>query len=340
MLPPLFLLLSLAIAFYMAWNIGANDLANAMGTSVGSKALTVRRAVLVAAIFNFSGATLAGKHVTETIRKGVVNPSHINDPSMLAIGAFAALIAASLWITFATWKGLPVSTTHSIVGAVIGYGIVVGGLGCVSWKKVVHIVGSWIFSPLAGAVLAFITFFLIRKFILDKANDRMKIERTFAFLQVMTASYVAFAHGSNDVANAIGPMNTILNYAQPGTNLEMAAKLPVPKWLLMFGGFGIMVGMASWGYRVIRTVGEKVTELSPTRGFSAEFATATIVLLHSFSSLPISTTHTLVGSVLGVGLAGGIRALDFRVVLNIVASWIITIPVTAFLSAVFTSILI
>ncbi len=340
MLPPLFLVLSLAIAFYMAWNIGANDLANAMGTSVGSRALTVRRAVLVAAVFNFSGATLAGKHVTETIRKGVVDPTHINDPRLLALGAFAALIAASLWITFATWRGLPVSTTHSIVGAVIGYGIVVGGFGCVSWKKVVYIIGSWIFSPLAGALLAFITFFLIRKFILDKAKDRLKVERVFVFLQVMTASYVAFAHGSNDVANAIGPMNTILNYAQPGTNMHMAAKLPVPKWLLMFGGIGIVIGMGTWGYRVMRTVGEKVTELTPTRGFSAEFATASIVLLHSYSSLPISTTHTLVGSVVGVGLAGGIRALDFRIVLNIIASWIVTIPVAAFLSAIFTLILI
>ncbi|QLC50871.1 inorganic phosphate transporter [Methanolobus zinderi] len=336
---PLVILLVIA-GLYMAWNIGANDLANAMGTSVGSGALSIKQVIIVAAIFEFAGAVFFGKRVTTTIAKGIVPIDSISllDSHLVAIGMLAAVLAAGFWITLATFYNLPVSTTHSIVGAVLGFGLIAAyngiiALGDIQWGVLIKIVGSWLVSPLLGALLAFLIFSLIRYFILQKTDDPYNIEKKFVGLQILTACYIAFAHGSNDVANAVGPLYAGLHA------LELAG-LTIPLWVMLVGGFGMILGLATWGYRVIETIGTKITELTPTRGFSAEFATASVVVLHSFSSLPISTTHTLVGSVIGVGLAGGLAAVDLSVIWKIVVSWIVTVPVAALTSAlVFTALM-
>jgi len=380
----------------MAWNIGANDVANAMGTSVGSGALTLRQAILVAAIFEFGGAVLVGAHVTETIKGGIIPPEPFAaDPQVFMYGMASALAGAAAWLLIATVLGLPVSTTHSIVGAVVGFGLVTVGWAEVQWHTLGPIVISWVVSPLCGALLAFLTFSFIRRKIiladepytatvqwaphlialvgftlglsilykglanlnldlpfavagpvclliggtlglamrvwLSRRHDPdgfsvTSVERLFAGLQIVTACYVAFAHGANDVANAIGPMAAIIQVWQEGS---MAAKAPVPIWVLAIGGMGIVVGLATYGYKVIQTVGHKITSMTPTRGFSAEFGTATTVLLASRLGLPISTTHTLIGAVIGVGLARGLAALNLRVIRNIAYSWVITLPASA-----------
>lgn len=327
-----FVLAALVVGFYMAWNIGANDVANSMGTSVGSGAITFRQAVIIAGVFEFLGAVFFGKHVTDTVRKGIVDPTSLPDASVVALGAFAALFSAGLWLTFATWKRMPVSTTHSIVGAMTGFGIAAGGLGIVNWGKMGSIAASWVISPLAGAVVAFILFSSMRRGIIAWYPDEKRLERIFAYFQLMTASFVAFAHGSNDVANAIGPIAAVVTYSQG--NAEIASTVAVPFWLLVFGGVGIVIGLATWGYRVIGTIGERVTEITPTRGFCAEFATASVVLANSQLGLPISTTHVLVGSVIGVGMARGIKALNLRIIGDILKSWIATVPIAAVMTAV------
>ncbi|WP_406660101.1 inorganic phosphate transporter [Methanolobus sp. ZRKC3] len=329
---PTVILLILA-GLYMAWNIGANDLANAMGTSVGSGALSIKQVIIIAGTFEFIGAVFFGKKVTSTIAKGIVPIDSINliDPHLVVLGMLAAVLAAGFWITLATFYNLPVSTTHSIVGAVLGFGLIAAfkgiiAFGEINWPVLAKIVGSWLVSPVLGAVIAFIIFSLIRHFILQKADDPYNIEKKFVFLQILTACYIAFAHGSNDVANAVGPI-----YA--GMNSLGLAGVSIPVWVMLVGGIGMVIGLATWGYRVIETIGTKITELTPTRGFSAEFATASVVVLHSYSSLPISTTHTLVGSVIGVGLAGGLAAVDLSVIGKIVVSWVVTVPVAALTSA-------
>lgn len=333
-----FALAALAVGFYMAWNIGANDVANAMGTSVGSRAITLRQAVLIAGVFELLGAVFFGKHVTDTVSKGIVDPATLPDVSLIALGAFSALLSASLWLTFATWRKMPVSTTHSIVGAMAGFGIAAGGLNMVHWGKMGSIVASWVISPIAGAVVAFLLFSSMRKGIIAWYPDEKRLERVFAYFQLMTASFVAFAHGSNDVANAIGPIAAAITYSQG--NAEIASKVVVPIWLLAFGGLGIVLGLATWGYRVIGTIGERVTEITPTRGFCAEFATATVVLANSQLGMPISTTHVLVGSVIGVGMARGVKALNLRIIWDIMKSWVATVPITAVISAVTFKVLV
>ncbi len=332
-----FVLAALAVGFYMAWNIGANDVANSMGTSVGSKAITLRQAVLIAGIFELLGAVFFGKHVTDTVRKGIVDPTSIPDASVVALGAFAALFSAGIWLTIATWKRMPVSTTHSIVGAMAGFGIAAGGFGIVNWDKMGQIAASWVISPLAGAAVAFILFSSMRRFMIARCPDEKKLERVFAYFQLMTASFVAFAHGSNDVANAIGPIAAAITYSQG--NAEIASTVAVPSWLFVFGGVGIVIGLATWGYRVIGTIGERVTEITPTRGFCAEFATASVVLANSQLGIPISTTHVLVGSVIGVGMARGIKALNLRIIGDIMKSWLATVPIAAVISAVMFKVL-
>ena len=332
LLTPFFIAAMLA-GLYMAWNIGANDVANAMGTSVGSRAITYRQAVLIAAIFEFGGAVVFGKHVTETIRKGIVDPSRFTSPEVLALGAFTALLAAGIWLTIATWARLPVSTTHSIVGAMAGFGIAAQGFGVVNWGKMGRIVASWIVSPIVGAIVSFLLFSGMRYFLLRRVDDREKVERVFGKFQITTACFIAFAHGSNDVANAVGPLAAALTFSQ-GTAVEVASKLPVPKWLLAFGGFGIVLGLATWGYRVIGTIGERVTEITPTRGFTAEFSAASVVLANSQIGMPISTTHILVGSVIGVGLARGIKALNLKIIRDIIISWLATVPFAALVAAI------
>jgi len=400
----LILAIALIGGLYMAWNIGANDVANAMGTSVGSGAVTFKQAVILAGIFEFLGAMLVGGHVTDTIRKGIVSPEVLADPDVFIAGMLSALLAAAIWLNVATYFGLPVSTTHSIVGAIFGFGLLYGGFGSVNWGKLCSIVASWIISPLAGALLGYgmfryinskifksdspalsaravgprmvfmVIFILVLSIIykgltnlhlnfglatavgiaaaagllaalicrmilariwkdcdnLCLADQLDMVEQVFRILQVFTACYVAFAHGANDVANAVGPLAGVY------TAIKMQAvsvKVAVPPWILALGAVGIVVGLVTWGYRVIATVGEKITELTPTRGFAATFACATTVLVCSRMGLPISTTHTLVGAVVGVGLARGISALDRKVVVNIAYSWIITIPAAAILTA-------
>jgi PiT family inorganic phosphate transporter len=329
---PLVIFLIIA-GLYMAWNIGANDLANAMGTSVGSGALSIKQVIIVAGVFEFAGAVFFGKKVTSTIAKGIVPIDSISliDNHLVAVGMLAAILAAGFWITLATFYNLPVSTTHSIVGAVLGFGLIAAyngiiGLSDIHWEVLVKIVGSWLISPVLGAILAYVIFSLIRYFILQKTDDPYKIENKFVSLQIVTACYIAFAHGSNDVANAVGPLYASLHA------LDLVG-LSIPVWVMVLGGCGMVFGLATWGYRVIETIGTKITELTPTRGFSAEFATASVVVLHSYISLPISTTHTLVGSVIGVGLAGGLAAVDLSVIGKIALSWIVTVPVAALTSA-------
>ena len=336
---PVVIALGLA-GLYMAWNIGANDLANAMGTSVGSGALSIKQVIIIAGVFEFVGAVFFGKRVTSTIAKGIVPIDTIKliDPNLVVVGMLAAILAAGFWITFATFYNLPVSTSHSIVGAVLGFGLVSAHSGIIAysdinWLVLGKIVGSWLLSPLLGAAFAYLIFVLIRSLILQRADNPYAIEKKFVFLQVLTACYIAFAHGSNDVANAVGPLSAAMSTLglTDGT---------VPIWILAVGGVGMVIGLATWGYRVIETIGTKITDLTPTRGFAAQFATATVVIVHSYSSLPISTTHTLVGSVIGVGLAGGLAAVDLSVIGKIISSWIITVPVAALTAAlIFTGLM-
>ncbi len=472
---PQLILMILAVVFglYMAWNIGANDLANAMGTSVGSGALTLRRAIILAAILEFCGAVFVGSSVTQTMRKGIVDPAiFTNEPLLFACGMLASLLAAACWLQVASYFGWPVSTTHSIVGAILGFGLV-HDPSQVNWMVVAKIGSSWVISPLLSAAMAFLIFQAIRKGVLYARNplqatrrvlpwlvavifftitlsvlldatknkrlnfaavdlgaglvlsetmqtlllsllagvvsaavswamiarsksiaiqpavnhdyfvamslnkalkqirrvqmgaapgqhaelasvvhqienlkqkvdhpedqgvrnaDHVRVERIFGYLQIVSAGYVAFAHGANDVANAIGPVAAVVHAVNFG---KVEGNTAVPFWILLMGGLGIVVGLATWGWRVIETIGKRITELTPSRGFTAEFSTALTVLVASKMGLPISTTHTLVGAVLGVGLARGISALNLHAIRDIVASWLITIPAGASLSVVF-----
>ena len=474
------LIVTLAAGLYMAWNIGANDVANAMGTSVGSGALSLKQAVLIAGILEFAGAFFLGSHVTETVRKGMLDPSiFAHDPHILMFGMLSALLAAGVWLQIATYFGWPVSTTHSIVGAIVGFAIIGGGAGSVNWGKIGQIVASWIISPLLSGILAYLIFQFIKSKILNAQNsiaamnrytpfftgavffvlslvmlfkglnnlhlslnifeaslmalgvaivtgfigyllinrisindmratflenqkvqgsenleiarqlqktltrlehvgkeaapqiryrlnnlrddmgnlvtdieenvfasgttysgtdgrDFLYVEKVFGYLQILSACFVAFAHGANDVANSIGPLAAVVSILNTG---KIGATVGVPLWLLTIGGVGIVIGLATWGWCVIETVGKKITELTPTRGFAAEFGAATTIVLASRAGLPISTTHTLVGAVFGVGMARGVMSLDLKVVKNIVISWLVTVPAGAFLAIIFYEII-
>ena len=457
------IVLALVFGFYMAWNIGANDVANAMGTSVGSGALTFKQAVIIAAILEFAGAFFVGTHVSDTVRKGIVDPMMFEgDPQAFVLGMLSALLAAGLWLQIASSFGWPVSTTHSIVGAIIGFGIVYGGMSAVHWDKVGTIAASWVVSPLMSGTISFLIFQIVlhkvfykpdpveavRKFapymvfivlmimslvmvfkglknlhldlplttallvssgiglvgaivsyillrnyrsdeseeeqqqarelyvaralqrstrhllrarraadpdiqsdidsllaktssVTDTSSSRANLgssrpefrrtERIFIYLQILTACFIAFAHGANDVANAIGPLSAAVQTAQDGL---VAAKAAVPLWALLLGGAGIVIGLATYGWKVMETVGKRITELTPSRGFCAQFGAATTIVIASKLALSISTTHTLVGAVLGVGLARGIGALNLSTVRDIAISWMITIPIGAALAIV------
>ncbi len=432
--------LSIVVCAYMAWNIGANDVANAMGTSVGSRALTLKQAVVIAAIFEFAGAFFAGDAVTDTVRKGILvvpfNDDGVVTDTLLsqdiALGFIAAMMAAATWLTIATRMGLPVSTTHSIIGGIIGVGLVLEvkwEMELINWEKVGQVVMSWVASPLMGALIAFFSYMIIKKTVLDNDDpvSRSKwlapilafptffvlglalqfkalkgfisradsnewidksnwlpakengvfnpwaenawlplnalflaacigavaslvlyfvlrrvnieeevrgfkgVERIFVWLQIITAAYVAFAHGANDRSNAIGPMAAVWDvFSNP--DLQLAEQAPIPLWLVLLGSAGIAIGVMTWGWRVMETIGKKITDITPTRGFAAEFGAATTILIFSmpFLAVPVSTTHTLVGAVVGVGLAGGAKAVDFRVFAKIAASWVASVPVAAF----------
>ena len=443
--PTVLLIVAIIAGLYMAWNIGANDVANAMGTSVGSGAITLKQAIILAGIFEFAGAFFVGGNVSQTIRKGIVDLDKFragvthapiephrtaatqptSHPALtgatttqsseldrrvgqrLAIGMLASLLAAAAWLNVATFFGQPVSTTHAIVGAVMGFAIVAAGPGAIVWSKMGAIAASWVISPVAGGLLAFVIYRMIQRFVLryrhpvlrakmavplgfgsvvfiltlsitykvlhlgldafllavpvammagalagiiaravlvrKTRNQRVRlghryqvVERWFARIQPVTACYVAFAHGANDVANAIGPLAGVVHYALHG---PVGAKTPVPAWLLALGGLGIVLGLMTYGYKVIETIGRKLTEITPTRGFSAEFGTATTVLACSLLGLPISTTLVMVGAVMGVGLARGFAAIDMKVIRRIFASWIITIPASAVFAVIFYMIL-
>ncbi len=456
--------LALVISFYMAWNIGANDVANAMGTSVGSGALTLKWAILVAALMEFAGAFLVGSHVTNTVRKGIIDPVvFIGDPNSYIYGMIAALLAAGAWLNIASYKGWPVSTTHAIVGSVLGFGLVFSGLSSIHWDTVSQIAASWVVSPLLSGAISFSIFCLLRRMIfysktpvksakkitpflvffvlgiltlvmvfkglknlhmdlslghalilaslvgllgalisiplinrikssipeekevdlidpkveksmqkvlmhlrrvkestrgeltdevakildssekisnqLEKythikhvSTDYLTVEKIFVYLQILSACFVAFAHGANDVANAIGPLAGVLSAIKSGV-IEMEAQVPL--LVLLLGGLGIVVGLATWGWRVIETIGKCITELTPTRGFAAEFGAAITIVLASKLALPVSTTHTLVGAVLGVGLARGLNSLNLSTIRDIVISWVITIPAGAAITVIF-----
>jgi len=314
----------LAAGFAMAWNLGANDLANAMATSVGSRALRIWQATLVAAVLNLVGAAFYGARVTHTVAQGIV-PIELIDQHMLALGALAVLLAAATFLILATHWSLPVSTTHAIVGAMMGFGVVAVGPGQVAWGVLGQIVASWLISPLIGGLVAFFIYSIFRHLILARVSDAglPQVERFFALLQIISASYVAFAHGSNDVANAIAPLAAVFGFVGRTT----------PTWLLLFGGAGIAIGTGTWGYRVMRTVGQEITRITPVSGFSAELSAASSILVFSSLGLPISTTHTVVGAVIGIGLASGIEALNLRTIRNIFLSWLFTVPAAAGLAA-------
>lgn len=458
------LILILITGFYMAWNIGANDVANAMGTSVGSGALTLKRAVILAAILEFSGAFFFGSHVSKTMQSGIINADLFADhPRILVYGMLASLASAGIWLQIASYFGWPVSTTHSIVGSIVGFGAVVGGMEAIYWEQVGFIVSSWILSPLLGGILGYYIFTIIRKKIfytldpvesarkltpflvfivitvlalvlvfegfrnlqldltllekwlltlalgllgaglsyllvqrispsaqekkepalaneasiahsLEKArkhlqkvssattgelhyhvgllldevkgieqtlqqkqegnishSEYLKVEKIFGYLQIMSACMMAFAHGANDVANAIGPLSAAVAILTTGL---YAIDSPVPTWALALGGVGIVIGLATWGWRVIETIGKKITELTPSRGFAAEFGAATTIVLASRLGMPISTTHTLVGAVLGVGFARGLEAVNLTTTRDIFISWIVTVPLGAILTII------
>ncbi|MFK7829789.1 MAG: inorganic phosphate transporter [Congregibacter sp.] len=408
---PQFLGLACFAGFFMAWGIGANDVANAMGTSVGSGALTVRQAILIAIVFEFLGAYLAGGEVTATIRKGIIDPELLADtPELLVYGMMSALFAAGTWLMIASVRGWPVSTTHSIVGAIVGFAAVGISVDSVNWSQVGTIAVSWVVSPVLAGTISFALFMSVKYLILDRdnpfesarrvipfylwivgfmismvtlvkglkhlglsldfglgskfanalplsfllglivavagafvvrriqyeANEKNRyasVERVFGVLMMVTACSMAFAHGSNDVANAVGPLAAVASTVQSGGLVSSTASMPT--WILLTGALGIVVGLSTYGWKVIATVGSKITELTPSRGFAATLAAASTVVIASGTGLPISTTHTLVGAVLGVGLARGLAAVDLRVVGSIFLSWLITLPAGAVLAIIF-----
>ena len=405
-----YLVLAAAFGLFMAWGIGANDVANAMATSVGARALTLKQAIIVAAIFEFAGAFLAGGKVTSTIRKGIIDAAPVAEsPEILVFGMLAALLAAGTWLLVASHRGWPVSTTHSIIGALVGFAIVGIGTHSVQWGQVGQIAISWVVSPLLSGVVAFLLFMSVQKLILDtddplarakryvpfyiflvgfimalitlikglshvgidlslkqtyffavlaglitmaigiyairrlrhiESHDEdsrfARVERIFGVLMIFTACGMAFAHGSNDVANAVGPVAAVVSIVSSG---EVGQQSPLATWVLLLGAIGIVIGLSTYGWRVIKTVGRKITELTPSKGFAAELATATTVVLASGTGIPISTTHTLVGAVLGVGMARGISALDLSVVTRIMLSWVVTLPAGGILAVLFFYIL-
>ena len=390
------IIMTLVVGFFMAWGIGANDTANSMSTAVGAKAITPMQAVLIAAILEFTGSYFFGKHVTETIRKGIINPQVINNATVVIYGSLAALLSAGVWLLIASYYGLPVSTTHSIIGGIVGYGLIHAGPAIVNWKKLFYVVLSWIISPILGGLVGFAVFWLIRLTILNtdrpfdnarkwapvwislaffivgmtfyiktvhgkdilkavifglgfsliaflisklwmhvhrgSGDEYQAVEDIFKRVQILTSCYVALAHGANDVANAIGPVAAVYSAIKGGLQGFM---VPVPRWILAYGGIGIAIGVTTYGYRVMRTVGTRITELTNTRGFSIDFSAASVVLVASRLGLPVSTTHTVVGAVVGVGLARGLSAINKGVLKDIVVSWFVTVPVAAIMSAIF-----
>lgn len=391
--------------FIMAFGIGANDVANAMGTSVGSGTITAKQAVYIALIFEFFGAYLAGGEVAETIKSGIIDSdAFVGHPEVLVIGMMAALFAAGIWLVIASQKGWPVSTTHTIIGAIVGFAVVTVGMEAVQWSQFGGIVGSWFITPFISGVVAYLIFISTQKLIFDtekpmlnakkyapyytaltvfiicivtlekglkhvglnisgvgtallsavlalisaigcvfylrskafianlKGSEFNGVEKVFSILMLITACAMAFAHGSNDVANAIGPLAAVVSTVENGGVIE--GKTVMAPWILPLGAVGIAVGLAVMGHKVMGTIGTGITDLTPSRGFAAQFACSITVVIASGTGLPISTTQTLVGAVIGVAFARGIAALNLGVIRNIIASWVITLPAGAALAIV------
>ena len=402
----LFIIFSALSSFFMAWGIGANDVANAMGTSVGSKSLNLTQAVIIAIVFEVAGSLLAGGQVTDTIRSKIIDVHCLaNTPDVFIYGMLAALLAAGSWLIIATYYGWPVSTTHSIVGAVVGFGVIVLNPNVIHWSYVFLIVISWIIAPILAAILAYTLFRSVQKFIFEQAqpiqqakyyvpiyifltafvifivtlisglthlglnftnwenlfiaillslfvtligqwalhrlhfkkkqttnSELVAIEKIFGILMIFTACAMAFAHGSNDVANAIGPLAAIVGVVHAD---QIMANVEIPIWILLLGGLGIIIGLSTYGYKIISIIGSTITQLTPSRGFTAQLACASTVILASGIGLPISTSHTLVGAILGVGFARGIGALNLNIIRNIFLSWAVTLPAGAILAIVY-----
>ena len=388
----------------MTWGVGANDLANVMSTTMGSKAVTARQAMIIAVIFEFAGAFFGGAGVTETMRDGIINTSLLADqPLILIEGMLGVLLACTFWMNFASYLGVPVSITNALVGSMVGFGSVVLGTDAVHWNQVSHIAIGWITSPLiagitgyalfisiqqsifvkddplakakwyvpiylflVGCILSFITVFkglnhfnihlnlkqnlavtlissitvtllgiFFIKRIPEKSNIRrrecfLQVEKYFAVLMAMTACAMAFAHGSNDVALAVGPLS-IVHSLVLNPNIPLDA-ISYPSWIILLGCTGVISGLLMYGRKVIATVGSSITALTPSRAFAATLAAATTVVVATSLGIPVSATQTLVGAVLGVGLARGIGALNLIVIRNIFTSWILTLPAASLLT--------
>lgn len=398
-------LLACIFGFFVAWGMGANDVGNAVGPAVGSKAITIRQAIIIAIVFEFLGAYFVGGAVTSTISKGMIDVGKIGT-DLVVFGMLASMLATGVWLLLASMNGWPVSTTHCIVGAIVGFAAVGIGVDAVQWGSVLAISLSWVLSPAIAGVLAFLVFRSIQRYILSAnnpfaaakknvpyymfvtsffvvllimlkgvdhfdvelaawqrvlsailislaltlmgkwyltkikpidSNKRMarflEVERVFVVLMVFAACAMAFAHGSNDVSNAVGPIAAIVDAVNSGKMTDTATS--IPSWILLLGAVGLVTGLVTLGYKVIATIGQKITELTPTRGFAASLATASTVVIGSAIGMPLSTTHTMVGAVLGVGLARGFGAIDMRVVGTIFSTWVITLPAGALLSIVF-----
>ncbi|MEH2424855.1 MAG: inorganic phosphate transporter [Nostoc sp.] len=412
------------LAFYVAWNLGANDVANAMGTSVGSKAVTLKQALIIAGVLEFTGAVLFGHEVTQTLATKIANPAlFAATPQIFVIGMVTVLISCGIWLQIATSRGLPVSSSHAVVGAIAGFSWVALGVNAIDWSSIGLITIGWVLTPLISGAIAALFYSQIKHWILDQPNQLVQlqewipwlstlllgvfgvivlpsltepltnfvielgftipaydiplltgaiaavgltiiswrqlgdlaeveekfplqtqelpsiqdpVERLFGRFQLLSACFVAFAHGSNDVGNAIAPLAAIVYINRTGSVPTDGITIPI--WILILGGAGIIGGLAVWGKKVIATIGENIIALQPSSGFCAELATATTILIASRLGLPVSTSHALVGGVVGIGLVQNIKSIKFKTLKGIAAAWLITIPVSAVLSAAIFSI--
>lgn len=402
----IFIVVACAVGLWMTWGIGANDLANIMSTAMGSKAITVQQALVIAIIFEIAGALLGGTGVTETIRGGIIDTHALaNTPQLLVYGMLSVLFAGAVWITLASIMGMPVSITNAIVGGLVGVGAIMLGLHDIHWQTVGYIAISWITSPAIAGVLAFLLFISIKRTILGNENpfrsakryvpaylflvgivlslmtvlkgmdhfhihrnifssivivivsafgvvlaglyamkrvqlkiklnrhtQYLYIENMFSVLMAFTACAMVFAHGSNDVAIAVGPVTGVVSLVMEGHAMSDGYVLTI---MMLSGCFGVILGLFMYGRKVIATVGSAITTLTPSRAFAATLAAASTVVVSTSTGIPVSATQTLVGAVFGVGLARGIDALNLNVIRNIFLSWIITIPAAAGLATLF-----
>ena len=412
----LILILIPLLTFYVAWNLGANDVANSMGTSVGSKVITLRQALLIAGILEFTGAVVFGKGVSETLATKIANPNLFSaNPQLLLLGMISVLLSCGLWLQIATSWGLPVASSHTIVGAIAGFSWVAAGISAVDWIYIGRICLAWLITPLLSGLVAALFYSLLRYFILQPRDSVERLHEWIPWLsvivfslfgvivlptfftqpfftslplpthdfslasgaiaaviftitswnyleqlsvkennqdasscstpetegtlesllgrfQILSACFVAFAHGSNDVGNAIAPLAAIAYIIN--TDSVPFDNLPIPTWILILGGLGLVAGLAIQGKKVIATVGEGIISLQPSSGFCAEIATATTILFASRLGLPVSTSHALVGSVIGIGILHNWQNVRWQTMQSVILAWIITLPIAAIIGAI------